>query len=357
MSTRTLPQGTFVDFQQVKSSVSILQILERYDLVRSLTRTADRLSGPCPLHGGTNVTQFRVSVSKNCFNCFGNCGRGGNVIDFVSMKEGIPFRDAALLIQEWFMSEQAHARAADAAPLKTAQTKPRPPKPPASHPPVSESPPGDSEHSSDQGEAGENPPLSFELKSLKSDHPYLSERGLSETIIAEYGLGYCPKGCLRGYIAIPIRNRGGAVVAYIGRWPGDPTDRQPKYKLPKGFRKSLELFNHDRAAQADPAQPLVVVEGIFDCLRLVEFGHRRTVALLGCKLSARQEQLIEELVGVRNARVILMFDADDAGRSGALEAAGRLVRRSLVRILDLGAETHQPERLEEPLFRQLLDSV
>jgi hypothetical protein len=39
---------------------------------------------------------------KNCWNCFGKCKRGGNVIDFVSLKEGIGFREAALRIQEWF---------------------------------------------------------------------------------------------------------------------------------------------------------------------------------------------------------------------------------------------------------------
>jgi hypothetical protein len=44
--------------------------------------------------------------------------------------------------------------------------------------------------------------------------------------------------------AIPIHNVKGELIAYTGRWPGN-TDKQ-KYLFPKGFRKSLELFNLDR---------------------------------------------------------------------------------------------------------------
>jgi DNA primase len=348
MSTSTVPQNAFVDFKQVKSRVTLLQVLERYDLLRTLKRAADRLSGPCPLHRGSNPTQFRVSVSRNCFNCFGTCGRGGNVIDFVSLREGIPFRDAALLLQEWFMPETAASRLAESAPLPASS---RPPPPP-SHP----SPPiAAAGESSDDDEAGENPPLSFELKSLKQDHPYPAERGLTEATVKSYGIGYCSKGCLRGYLAIPIRNREGKLVAYMGRWPGDPTADQPKYKLPKGFRKGLELFNLDRALQADASQPLLVVEGVFDCLRLVQFGYSRTIALLGSTLSTRQEVLLHDVL-VSGGGICLLLDADAAGRRGATDAAGRLCRFCTVRIIDIGEYHSQPEQLNAREVATLLSA-
>src|SRR5438067_6763890 len=99
--------SAWVDFKEIKSKVSILQVLGRYGVLETLARkgNSDRFSGPCPIHGGTNKTHFRVSISKNCWNCFGSCHSGGNIIDFVSKKEGIPFRDAALLIQRWFIDE------------------------------------------------------------------------------------------------------------------------------------------------------------------------------------------------------------------------------------------------------------
>ena len=349
MSTSTVPPNAFVDFKQVKSRVTLLQVLERYDLLRTLKRAADRLSGPCPLHRGSNPTQFRVSVSRNCFNCFGTCGRGGNVIDFVSLREGIPFRDAALLLQEWFMPNAAASRLAESVPLQPSSRSPSLPDLP---PPTI---PAAANESSNDDEAGENLPLSFELKSLKQDHPYPAERGLTEATVKSYGIGYCSKGCLRGYLAIPIRNHEGKLVAYMGRWPGDPPADQPKYKLPKGFQKNLELFNLDHALQADASQPLLVVEGVFDCLHLVQLGYVRTVALLGSTLSARQEVLLREAVGSRGT-IILILDADAAGRKGAADAAGRLCRFCTVRIVDIGERHPQPEQLNAEEVAPLLNA-
>src|SRR6266496_270982 len=83
-------KGDFVDFSTVKKSVTIVQILEHYGLTSKLSQNGD------------NPTQFRVSISKNCWNCFGQCKRGGNILDFVSLKEGVSVREAALRIQKWF---------------------------------------------------------------------------------------------------------------------------------------------------------------------------------------------------------------------------------------------------------------
>ncbi len=346
MSTATIPRGGFVDFKEVKSRVTITQILERYDIMRTLKRSGDRLSGPCPIHQGTNPTQFRVSVSKNCWNCFGNCGRGGNIIDFVSLREGLSFREAALLLQEWFMPDKAGAKLAETPPPSSRRSPPPSPPPP-------DKAATETGCSNDDDEAGENPPLSFELKSLKQDHPYLSERGLTAATVKSYGIGLCGRGCLRGYIAIPIRDRSGKLVAYIGRWPGDPPEDKPKYKLPKGFKKRLELFNIERAIQEPSEQPLLVVEGVFDCLRLVQLGYPRTVALLGSSLSSRQEILIRDAASP-NGQVCLLLDADEAGRHGASDAAGRLSRFCAVRTVDIGEFRHQPEQLEKSELEALL---
>ncbi len=70
-----MPQAPYVDFKTVKASVSMIQILSHYGLTELFKRTGDSLSGACPLHNGGNPTQFRVSISKNCWNCFGQCKR------------------------------------------------------------------------------------------------------------------------------------------------------------------------------------------------------------------------------------------------------------------------------------------
>lgn len=207
MQTTQATSGRFVDFKQVKAHVSILQVLEHYNLIDTFKQTGDRLSGPCPLHNGNNPTAFRVSISKNCFNCFGRCGRGGNVIDFVALKEGIDFRDAAILLQDWFMGGATSVPTKEPPPAqKVREERSRTVYPPG--PTQPETPPQPEQ----EEEATENPPLNFELTTLKSDHSYLEMRGLEGETIEHFGLGYCSRGILRGHIAIPIHNPDGKLA-------------------------------------------------------------------------------------------------------------------------------------------------
>jgi DNA primase len=92
----------FVDFHAVKRAVTMVQVLEHSDLMSRFHRNGDSLTGACPIHGGDNPTAFRVSISKNCWNCLSKCGGGGNVLDFVARKEKVTLLKAANLLVEWF---------------------------------------------------------------------------------------------------------------------------------------------------------------------------------------------------------------------------------------------------------------
>lgn len=325
------PRNHLVDFKEVKAQVNLTDVLDRYDLMPSLNLNGDRLSGVCPIHQGTNSTQFRVSISKNCFNCFGKCGRGGNVIDFVSLMEDIPFRDAALLLQEWFIPKKT-----ESASNRSNGKNHNPKREQASG--------GETGHQTIDDEAGENPPLTFELKSLKPEHPYFDDRGITPEAIEHFGLGYCSRGYLREHIAIPIHNRTGELVAYAGRWPGDPPEDGAKYKLPKGFKKSLEVFNLHRALKEPGDLPLVVVEGFFDCIALWEAGIAKCVALMGSRLSSVQEELLVDTV-VPDSEIEILFDSDEAGQRGAEQARDALARHTNVRMVELPGENQQPDHL------------
>ena len=63
-----MPKSMFVDFKAIKAAVTMEQVLDRYGLLDKFKRSGDSLSGPCPIHKGSNPTQFRVSISKNVFN-------------------------------------------------------------------------------------------------------------------------------------------------------------------------------------------------------------------------------------------------------------------------------------------------
>ena len=75
----------WVDFKEIKANISLKMVLDRYGI--ELKPGGQNLVGCCPIHKGSNPRQFSVNPEKNIWHCFGNCKEGGNVLDFVAMKE------------------------------------------------------------------------------------------------------------------------------------------------------------------------------------------------------------------------------------------------------------------------------
>ena len=304
---------TRVDFKSIKSLVSMEMVLARYE-VNWLRKKEDELRGRCPIHQGEGKDTFHVNVLKNVFNCF-SCKKRGNILDFVAAMEKCSVRDAGVKIKEWF-SEGGHEMkqgsvAQQKSVTKTAEEKVLPLV---------------------------NKPLTFELRGVDPRHGYLEERGVSVETAEEFGVGYFSgKGSMSGRVVIPIHNERGELVAYSGR-AIDGSD--PKYKLPAGFHKSVELYNLHRVPKE--SKHVVVVEGFFDCMKVWASGCQSVCALMGSALSEAQE----ELIGSRFDQVVLMLDGDGAGRTAAVEIAGRLVKRMFVRMLNL-PDGQQPDSMTE----------
>jgi len=341
-----MPKSKFVDFKAVKAAITMEQILDHYGILDRFKRSGDSLSGPCPIHKGNNPTQFRVSTSKNVWNCFSECKHGGNTLDFIARMDNVSIHAAALKAIEWFKLDP-EAMAADSqqeaenpseAPKAGDAPQPRPAVKPA---PVVEN-------------GAPNKPLKFRLDKLERSHPYLAERGLTLETIVDFGVGFCAKGMMAERIAIPIHNVKGEVVAYAGRWPGEPAEGVSKYKLPQGFRKSQELFNIDRAIKEPADKPLVIVEGFFDAMKLHQHGCRKVVALMGSTLSAAQEELIR-LHTDRHSQVIVMLDENEAGRAGRDDIACRLSKACFVRVHEFERPDMEPEHLSAEELTGILE--
>jgi DNA primase len=343
-----MPKSSFVDFKVVKAAITMEQVLTHYGLLDRFKRNGDSLTGPCPIHKGKNPTQFRVSISKNIFNCFSECKHGGNVLDFIAKMEKISIHAAALKAMEWFELDP-DAMSSDSEQENDHETEP--PKTdvtPKSKPASKQAPAPES--------STPNKPLQFRLDKLQRSHPYLAERGLSQETVIQFGIGFCEKGMMAGRIAIPIHNVKGEVMAYAGRCIGEQSEENPKYKLPPRFRKSLELFNIDLAMKEPKASPLIIVEGFFDCMILWQRGARRVVALMGSTMSAAQEEAIRSLTD-SNSHIIVMLDEDEAGRTGRDEIAARLVRSAFVKVHQFEKEGMRPEELSEGELRLLSGSA
>jgi len=79
---------------------------------------------------------------------------------------------------------------------------------------------------------GENksfPPLTY----LQSDHEAVMQIGFATEFAAKVGIGYAPKGILRGFVAIPIRDENGTLLGYIGI---------EEAKLPANFTANVVEF-------------------------------------------------------------------------------------------------------------------
>jgi len=331
-----MPRTLFVDFKLVKAAITMDQVLEHYGIRDRFKKSGDSLSGPCPIHGGSNPTQFRISMSKNIWNCFSECKRGGNVLDFIARKEDVSIHAAALKAIEWFGLDAEAMNGSDDAEEKPSKKETRETPPPQKSQPKKAEP--------KKEEITINKPLKFKLDKLEPEHPYLDERGLTAETVADFETGYCTKGMMTGRIAIPIRNAAGFIVAYAGRFPGEPEEGTAKYKLPPEFKKTLEVFNIDRARQEPPEEPLIIVEGFFDCMKLHQHGCRKVVALMGSFMSGQQEELLRKHTNAES-RILLMLDEDEAGQEAREEIAGRLAKFAFVKIHIFDEPGMQPEHL------------
>ena len=340
-----MPKSKFLDFKAVKAALTMEQVLAHYGLIERFSKKGDSLSGPCPIHKGSNPTQFRVSISKNVWNCFSECKHGGNVLDFIAGMEKVTVHAAALKAIEWFnldldsiSANQTSVEPNEKADKIEGQEPARQPTPKPVTP---------------EGGSGPNKPLKFRLDKLDRSHAYIAERGLTMTTIVDFGVGYCSKGMMAERLAIPIHNPEGQVVAYVGRYPGEAREGTPKYKLPPGFRKSLELFNIDRAIKEPDDKPLVIVEGFFDCMKLHQHGCRKVVALMGSSMSQAQEDLIRKHTAPVGC-VVVMLDEDEAGQAARDEIAARLAKFCFVKTHVFDTPGAQPESLSAEELQAIL---
>ncbi len=324
----------WIDFAELKRQVRIRDVLERYGYLAGLEeKKPGKLTGPCPIHGGSGKTAFNVDTDKGIFNCFAECG-GGNVLDLVMKIDGVEIREAGEKLADWFglsftRSHNGRDRQENSAKVskKTAGEAP-------------------AEHNSQPVGSDANPLLERSLQ-LRTDHPYLTERKLTAATVSHFGIGYASRGIMRGRIAIPIHNTRGKLVACAGRAVTEElAEEKGKYRLPTNFKKSLELFNLHRTTSTEP---LIVVEGFFGAMTLHQAGFENVVALIGSTLSDQQEQLLLE----HTDRLVLLFDGDDAGRACERDCYRRLRTQIFLRSVHLSND-EQPDTLTVDRIRELL---
>lgn len=349
-----MPRKLWIDFKKVRESLDFQSVLSHYGIEVKMKK--EQVQVHCPFHDD-NTPSCSINTTKDIFRCFG-CSAQGNVLEFVVMMEGGDpavnedmHKGAQTALEILGASPKDFGRQSTEAPDRVRAKQ----KPPADPPPQEEKPKRvkakqkDGDPAKDQDpEPDEEPavpehnePLSMRL-TLEHTHPFLEERGISSQTAERFELGYCKAGIMKGRIAILIHNLEGEIVAYVGRWANEEIPEDTiRYKFPKLFHKSLELFNIHRA-QTFGARHLTLVEGYWSSIRWHDAGIP-VAALMGTSCSDEQAQLV---LAAGFKYVTLLMDGDDAGRKAAEANASILAKHVYVRLVEL-PEGEKPDSVPD----------
>lgn len=305
-----------------------------------LKRRGRNLVGLCPFHG-EKTPSFNIYTENGSFYCFG-CGVGGDIITFVMKIENLDYMEAVkFLAQRAGMAMPEDDYDDSMSKLRTRIY-----------------------------EANREAARFFYAKLTSKEGAdglkYLKRRGLADTTIRHFGLGFAPderfalgnhlrskgfteaeliaanlvfksrsgNGVLDRFynrVMFPIIDVRGNVIAFGGRIM---TDQKPKYLNTSDtmvFNKSRNLFSLNNAKNSK-SDSLILCEGYMDVISLNQAGFRNAVATLGTALTADQATLMKRYC----KEVILCYDADEAGQKATSRAIDILRRVGLaVRVISI----------------------
>lgn len=308
---------------EIKQRVDIVEVIS--EQVPGLKKAGRNFKAPCPFHA-EKVPSFYVFPDRQSWHCFGACATGGDVFSFIMKREGIDFGEALQLL----------ARRTG---LNLASTP---------------------ESAQKQKEANELKDINdsaaqyYHRLLLKSGEGlaarrYLETRGVSESAIKDFQLGYSPDGweILKSYLVqkgyahskikasglliekeqgrpfdrfrnrlmFPIRGTDGKVSGFGARALDDAMPKYLNSPQTSIFDKSGSLYGLDRARAAVRQEDLlVIVEGYMDVLVAHQYGFKNVVASLGTALTEKQVRLIKKLT----KNLTLALDSDVAGQMATL---------------------------------------
>jgi len=290
-----------------------------------------------------------VTPGKNLWNCLGACNRGGGPIDWVMAAQGVSFRLAVELLQQespaLSVLAQTSPLAAGAGPVGKSVTRKLP---------LLASP----EVSDADLAAAVVEHYAETLASSPEALGYLGNRGIGHPEAVEvfrlgfanrtlgYRLGHSQTkagGLLRarlqtlgfirasghehftGSVVVPILDEHGAVGEVYGRKVRDDLRAgTPSHLYLPGPHAGV--LNHAGLVAAG-VDELVVTESVIDALSLWCNGFRHVTAAYGTSGWTPDHDALVDRLGVK--RVLVAFDADEAGDRGAADLAQALTGRGV----------------------------
>jgi len=334
----------------IKDRINIVDLVSESVQLR---RTGKNYTGFCPFHPNQRTPAFVVFPDTGTWRCFGQCNEGGDIFQFVMKKEGWDFSETLR-----YLAERAGLQLQAQTPEALAAAE---------------------EHDHLRNLLEEAVIFyrdqMLNTRAGKAALEYLKKRGLNETTLEAFGLGYAPdswdvtlkhfrgkghsidelfsaglvtekeagraheKGAqeagvydrFRNRIMFPIRDGRGRMAGFGARIL-NPDDVPKFLNSPQTpvFDKGRLLYGLDRARKAIRAQDqAVIVEGYLDVIALHQAGFENTVSPMGTALSESQLYLLKNFT----QRVVLALDSDAAGDKATLRGL-QIARQAMDREQD-----------------------
>lgn len=349
-----IPEHTI---EEVRQSNDIVDVIAEYLTVK---RTGSRFVALCPFHD-EKTPSFSINPGRQFYHCFG-CRKSGSVFNFIMEMENLTFPEAVRLLAEKAgitiaagTREEGNQRLYE---INTFATR--------------------TYHK-----------LFLEAPGAEDARNYVASRGYSRSTVETFLFGYAPDGWdfmvkvlekekislkdaffagllidkkssghyydrFRSRLMFPIFTVGGTIAGFGGR---TLVDDQAKYlNSPETaiYKKSSVLFGLYRSKEAiRDAGYAFVVEGYTDYLSLYQAGVRNVIASGGTAFTSEQAGLLTRFAN----GVVLLFDADAAGRKAMERSIPMLLRKNLeVRLVTL-PEGEDPDSLIKGKGREAFDKV
>jgi DNA primase len=302
--------------EALKARLDVVDVVGSYV---ELKKAGANFKAPCPFHD-EKTASFVVSPSKQIYHCFG-CGAGGDSIKFVMEYEKLNYPEAIEKLASQYNFSLTYTDSKDNKPRSQLMEK-----------------------------------LNEWYQNLLSHNQtamsYIHERGIYESSIEKFGIGYAPKshetinylqsqqfniaegieyGVVghdsdRGQtfarfierITFPIHSANGSIVGFGGRTITGHNAKYVNSPETKYFNKSRLLYAYNIAKQAVfKKAEIIITEGYLDVIMLHQAGFDNAVATLGTALTNEHLPLLRK----GSPKVIMAYDGDKAGRAAALKAS------------------------------------